>query len=310
MDDRNRYRRSHPQEQEQDRAQRQAGFLTFQVLMVALLLLAVWGMKALRLPAFFEVQRLCALLKEDNDSIRTIIGYAPVAKLIEERFSIVLPELPEWLPLPPPSTDVPDQPDEGGAPFPEGGAPESSVAPAPESAAESGANPPANLSSAEGAGGVYPGLLLAGGQPQRPRSVSFSPVLLTAQPRVPVSGRVSSGFGWRENPLSPGPADFHTGLDIAAAEGTPILAALPGAVADTGYSDSYGNFIHIAHAGGLETHYAHCSAILAKTGENIRQGERIALVGSTGNVTGPHLHFELRQDGLCFDPLAQLLFAG
>lgn len=294
MDNRNRYRRSHPQEEEQDRAQRQAGFLTFQVLMVALLLLAAWGMKALRLPAFFEVQRLCALLEEDNTHIRAIIGYAPIAKLFQERFSITLPELPDGLPLPPFFAEGPGQPEEGASTSPEGGAPAATAEP----------------TAAGDAGGVYPGLLFAGGQPQRPRSVTFSPVLLTAQPRVPVGGRVSSGFGWRDNPLSPGFADFHTGLDIAAAEGTPVLAALPGSVADTGYSDSYGNFIHIAHAGGLETHYAHCSAIIAKTGENIRQGERIALVGSTGNVTGPHLHFELRQGGLCCDPLAQLLFAG
>lgn len=276
MADRSRCRRYPEKNEEAERAERQAGFLTFQILMVALLLAGVWAAKALRLGVFEDIRRLAALLEGDNKSVCAVIGYEQISLLLKERFQIDLEELLEGL--------RPPAPDRG-----------------PDNAAEENS----------GMGGAYPGLLsIQGALPQRPRSVTFSPLLLTAQPHVPVSGRVSSGFGWRDNPLSPGSYDFHTGLDIAAAEGTPILAALPGTVSDTGYSDSYGNFIHIAHAGGLETHYAHCSQIIAKTGENIRQGERIALVGSTGRVTGAHLHFEIRQGGLCCDPLIQLGYSG
>lgn len=278
MAERSRNRRFRPENEEMDRAQRQAGFLTFQILMVALLLAAVFAAKALHLKVFEDIRRLALLLEGDNRRVCAVIGYEQIAALLKEHFQIDLGEALEKLPLPS---------------FDSGSAAETG---------EEGIN---------GMGGAYPGLLFIQGiTPQRPRSVSFSPLLLTAQPHVPVSGRVSSGFGWRDNPLSPGSFDFHTGLDIAAGEGTPILAALPGTVSDTGYSDSYGNFIHIVHTGGLETHYAHCSQIIARTGENIRQGERIALVGSSGNVTGPHLHFEIRQGGLCCDPLAQLQYSG
>ena len=276
MADRNRYRRFRPEDEQAERAERQAGFLTFQILMVALLLAAVWAAKALHLQAFEDIQRLAQLLDGDNRHVCAVIGYEQIAALLREHFQLDLDGLLEGLPLP--SLDT---------------------------SGSAGAE-----NRADAMGGAYPGLLfMQGKEPQRPRSVTFSPVLLTAQPQVPVSGQVSSGFGWRDNPLSPGSFDFHTGLDIAAGEGTPILAALPGTVSDTGYSDSYGNFIHVVHAGGLETHYAHCAQIIAKTGENIRQGERIALVGSTGKVTGPHLHFEIRQGGLCCDPLIQLRYA-
>lgn len=140
-----------------------------------------------------------------------------------------------------------------------------------------------------------------------PRGVFPTPLFLSAQPIVPTSGKVTSYFGWRENPLSPGEDDFHTGLDIAAVSGSPVFAALPGRVQDVGYSENYGNYIIISHEAGLETYYCHCQEIIAQTGTNIRRGERIALVGSTGTSTGPHLHFEIRQDGLWSDPLCQLL---
>lgn len=152
--------------------------------------------------------------------------------------------------------------------------------------------------SGEGKGGALPG----GALRKNP-----SPLLLTAKPQVPVSGTVTSRFGWRENPLSAGEEDFHTGLDIAAEEGTVISAALPGTVGDVGFSQSYGNYILIEHANGLQTFYCHCSEIIACVGERIRQGERLARVGSTGYATGPHLHFEIRSDSGVSDPLVQLI---
>lgn len=140
-----------------------------------------------------------------------------------------------------------------------------------------------------------------------PRGVDVSPLLLSAKPRVPLTGEVTSRFGWRENPLAPGEEDFHTGLDIAAPAGSVIYAALPGVVGDVGQSESYGNYVLVDHANGLQTFYCHCEETIARTGEHIRQGERVALVGSTGYATGPHLHFEIRRDTLSCDPLVQLL---
>ncbi len=140
-----------------------------------------------------------------------------------------------------------------------------------------------------------------------PRGVDVSPLLLSAKPRAPLTGEVTSRFGWRENPLAPGAEDFHTGLDIAAPAGSVIYAALPGVVGDVGHSESYGNYVLVDHENGLQTFYCHCEETIARAGEHIRQGERVALVGSTGYATGPHLHFEIRRDTLSCDPLVQLL---
>ena len=95
-------------------------------------------------------------------------------------------------------------------------------------------------------------------------------------------------------------------MDIAAAMGTPVLAALPGVVEQTGFSESYGNFVVMRHSERLRTTYNHCSKILAQEGERLAQGDRIALVGSTGISTGPHLHFEVEVEGLKADPLQSL----
>ena len=84
----------------------------------------------------------------------------------------------------------------------------------------------------------------------------------------PVSGPVTSQFGWRLHPVSGG-EDFHKGVDIAAAEGTSILAALPGVVEETGYNDSYGNFVVLRHSDNLRTTYNHCSEILVQEGQQM-----------------------------------------
>jgi len=118
----------------------------------------------------------------------------------------------------------------------------------------------------------------------------LSPVFFSARMRPPVTGPVTSAFGWRVHPITEA-ADFHRGIDIAAPEGRAILAALPGEVIEVGYSRIYGNFIMLAHSANLRTSYSHCSEIIAREGMMIRQGERIAKVGSTGVATGPHLHF-------------------
>ena len=151
-----------------------------------------------------------------------------------------------------------------------------------------------------GAGGALPGKGMAAA-----KGTTLAPYLLSAQLCTPVAGRVTSCFGWREHPISR-QADFHKGVDIAAAQGTPVRAVLPGVVEQVGYNDSYGNYLVIRHSERLRTTYNHCSEILAEEGEQLSRGDRIALVGSTGISTGPHLHFEIEVQGKKADPLLSL----
>lgn len=156
-----------------------------------------------------------------------------------------------------------------------------------------------------GAGGPLPAYSLSADGLPAAEGTTLAPYFLTASMWSPVSGLVTSRFGWRSHPVS-GQDDFHTGVDIAAAQRTPILAALPGVVEQTGYSESYGNFVVLRHSDNLRTTYNHCSEILAREGEQLARGDRIALVGSTGISTGPHLHFEVEVKGLKADPLQAL----
>jgi murein DD-endopeptidase MepM/ murein hydrolase activator NlpD len=134
-----------------------------------------------------------------------------------------------------------------------------------------------------------------------PVDASFSPVFITARMRPPVSGVVTSAFGWRLHPITEA-TDFHTGIDVAAPEGHAIRAALPGRVSEVGYSRIYGNYVTIEHSGSLQTFYAHCSEVLVSEGMKVNQGERIAKVGSTGMSTGPHLHFAVVARGSSVNP--------
>ena len=117
---------------------------------------------------------------------------------------------------------------------------------------------------------------------------------------LPVAGVLTSPFGSRVSPTSGEPA-FHYGLDLAADEGTPITAFADGTVREVGESD-YGKYLIVDHAGGFSTLYAHCSSILLGVGDEVLCGGEIALVGQTGNATGPHLHLELWKDGMALDP--------
>ncbi len=111
---------------------------------------------------------------------------------------------------------------------------------------------------------------------------------------------ISSPFG---NRVLFGVKEFHTGIDIAAAAGTNILAANSGTVIKAGYNNSYGYMIMIDHGGGIVTLYAHSSKLLVSTGDVVARGQVIALIGSTGRSTGPHLHFEVRVNGAYQNPL-------
>jgi murein DD-endopeptidase MepM/ murein hydrolase activator NlpD len=115
----------------------------------------------------------------------------------------------------------------------------------------------------------------------------------------PVSGPVVSPFGMRWGRM-------HEGIDIAAAEGTPIHAAASGRVVFAGWMDGYGNLVAIDHGGGLSTAYAHQSSIAAGLGQTVSQGQTIGYVGCTGHCFGPHLHFEVRVNGTPVDPLGYL----
>lgn len=110
------------------------------------------------------------------------------------------------------------------------------------------------------------------------------------------STRVTSEFGMRLHPVLK-VNKLHTGMDIGAAAGTKVLAANSGTVIKAGWNNSYGNLVMIDHGGGIVTLYAHNSKLLVSTGDVVARGQEIALVGSTGVSTGPHIHFEVRVDG-------------
>lgn len=115
-------------------------------------------------------------------------------------------------------------------------------------------------------------------------------------------GYISSSFGERNGRR-------HTGLDIAASQGSEIMAAADGLATFAGANGGYGNYLVINHGGGVETCYAHCSEILVREGDSVRQGEVVALVGSTGNSTGPHLHFEIKENGEFLDPAESVSYS-
>jgi len=115
----------------------------------------------------------------------------------------------------------------------------------------------------------------------------------------PVSGMINSSFGARG-------ASFHDGIDIAAPEGTPIVAIERGEVAYSDQLRGYGNIVIIRHAGGIISVYAHNQINLVREGQQVERGTVIAKVGSTGRVTGPHLHFEIRKNNAAQDPLRYL----
>lgn len=120
-----------------------------------------------------------------------------------------------------------------------------------------------------------------------------------------VSYRISSRFGWRSDPFT-GVRSYHTGIDMACPQGTPIYAAMGGKVLTAGWSNVFGNYVIINHPNGYQTLYGHMSKILARKGQPVAQGTRIGLVGTTGYSTGPHLHFTVYKAGQLVDPFTVL----
>lgn len=119
---------------------------------------------------------------------------------------------------------------------------------------------------------------------------------------MPVDGQLTSDFGYRIHPIY-GTNLLHGGIDIGVESGTPVKAALPGVVKDTGYNSSAGNFVTLSHSEKVDTKYAHLSEITVAKDETVSQGQTIALSGNTGVSTGPHLHFEIRIGGVRINPL-------
>jgi len=123
--------------------------------------------------------------------------------------------------------------------------------------------------------------------------------------RWPTSGRITSYFGGRKSPGGIGSTN-HKGIDIAAPRGTPVYAADGGTVTYSGWMSGYGYTIRIDHGNGYVTYYAHNSSLVAKVGQHVYKGQQIAKVGSTGNSTGNHCHFEIRYNGVAKNPLNYL----
>lgn len=143
---------------------------------------------------------------------------------------------------------------------------------------------------------------------QGSRTVSLS---MPFSYRVVPGGGQAPDFGDGENPEEPltdeelaARTTFHTGIDIPAPEGEAVLAAADGTVTEVGFNASEGNYLKIDHGDGLTTMYAHCRNVDVKEGDTVQAGEMIGAVGKTGMATGPHLHFEVRQDGVAQNPVA------
>lgn len=131
-------------------------------------------------------------------------------------------------------------------------------------------------------------------------SAAAAPIALAS----PLPGaRLTSGFGLRKHPIL-GATMMHEGVDLAAPAGTPIRAAAPGQVVEAGYEPGYGNFVRVRHGEHLESLYGHMSRIVATAGQTVSGGELVGFVGSTGLANGPHLHFEVRRNGVAVDPAA------
>jgi murein DD-endopeptidase MepM/ murein hydrolase activator NlpD len=130
---------------------------------------------------------------------------------------------------------------------------------------------------------------------QSSRGVKYADFLLN----WPLAGTITSYFGWRSQ-------GFHYGLDIAAASGKNIRAAAAGVVTYAGWKGNYGKAVMIRHEDGRETLYGHMQSIKVNNGQNVNRGQIIGLVGSTGHSTGPHVHFEVRKNGICCNPMKYL----
>jgi murein DD-endopeptidase MepM/ murein hydrolase activator NlpD len=119
---------------------------------------------------------------------------------------------------------------------------------------------------------------------------------------LPCAGRITSTFGYRSNPFTGRSTEFHSGIDIANVTGTPVYATADGVVSHAGWFNGYGYTVIVNHGNGYETLYAHNSKLVTVSGASVKRGEKIALMGSSGRSTGPHLHYEIRVNSKPINP--------
>lgn len=156
----------------------------------------------------------------------------------------------------------------------------------------------------------------AGSLAETAYSAPFAQPTVSVPSRMPLEGAsLTSGYGMRTHPVLGGRRQ-HTGIDLAASTGTPVYATADGVVGRADWYSSYGLYIAIEHGASMQTRYAHLSRLAVAAGDNVKKGDLIGYVGSTGRSTGPHLHYEVRIDGLAVNPIpymveseAQLAFA-
>ncbi len=134
--------------------------------------------------------------------------------------------------------------------------------------------------------------------------------LISSTPAIaPVRGIVTSGFGYRRDPMT-GQRAYHSGIDISAPPGKPVKSAATGVVVKTEEYGGLGRAVHIAHGYGITTVYGHLSRISVRPGQKVERGDVVGLVGNTGRATGYHLHYEVQIEGKSVNPLAYMLDAG
>lgn len=139
---------------------------------------------------------------------------------------------------------------------------------------------------------------------EEPAQLADSSAVVVAVPPLQ-SGTLTSAFGERIDPINGG-EEFHSGVDIAAPNGTPLVAMYDGEVTEVGENDALGRYIRMRHGGGIEVVYGHCESVVARQGDAVKAGDEVALVGSTGVSTGSHVHLSVILDGEACDPAALL----
>lgn len=146
------------------------------------------------------------------------------------------------------------------------------------------------------------------GKPVQENNNTATADLQAAIPSIwPISGPVTSNFGWRNSPWDGG-GELHQGIDIANNLGIPVVAAADGEITISGWIDGYGNLVEINHGNGMVTRYGHNSQLAVGTGQHVKKGQVISFVGSTGRSTGPHLHYEIRVNGTAVNPFKYLVY--
>jgi len=138
-------------------------------------------------------------------------------------------------------------------------------------------------------------------------SAPFARPTVSVPSRMPLAGaQLTSGYGMRTHPVL-GVRRKHTGIDLAASTGTPVYATGDGVVGRADWYSSYGLYISINHGAAMETRYAHLSRLAVAAGDSVKKGDLIGYVGSTGRSTGPHLHYEVRVEGLAVNPIPYMI---